>query len=147
MRIASAEHQQQSAVEGSISVVQTTPLLEPTFTACAGEFSEDEEQAELAEQMNAQASSQPASHTVYTVHPETDVSAPGASDREGPAESDLPADSEGWEDGSVPADSGGEAAAEPEQPADPEGWDDDFPLDNVDVAQVGACAACSVRCC
>eukprot|EP00891_Asterochloris_glomerata_P009398 jgi/Astpho2/9398/Aster-01663 len=100
-----------------------------------GEFSEDEEQAELAEQMNAQASSQPASHTVYTVHPNTDESALGNSNREGLAEADLPADPEGWEDGSGPADSGGEAAAESEQLADPEGWDDDFPLDNMDVAQ------------
>ena len=113
--------------------------MEPTFTARAGEFSEDEEQAELAEQMNAQASSQPASHTVYTVRPETDESALGNSSRQEPTDSDLPADSEGWEDGSVPADGGEEAAIGPEQPADPEGWDDDFPLDNVDVAQVGSC--------
>ena len=91
--------------------------------------------------MNAQASSQPASHTVYTVHPEPDESAPGDSSQEGQADSDLPADPEGWEDGSVPADSGEEAVTGSEQPADPEGWDDDFPLDNMDVAQVGACAA------
>ena len=91
--------------------------------------------------MNAQASSQPASHTVYTVHPNTDESALGNSNREGLAEADLLADPEGWEDGSGPADSGGEAAAESEQLADPEGWDDDFPLDNMDVAQVRACTA------
>ena len=113
--------------------------MEPPFTARAGEFSEDEEQAELAEQMNAQASRQPASHTVYTVHPGADESELGHSDREGLAEADLPANSEGWEDGSEPEDTSGEAAIESEQPADPEGWDEDFPLDSVDVAQVGAC--------
>ena len=91
--------------------------------------------------MSAQASSQPASHTVYTVHPSTDESAPGNSSREGQTESDLPADSEGWEDGSVSADRGEEAATGPQQPADPEGWDDDFSLGNVEAAQVGSSTA------